>query len=920
MPATPLLTTKFFLPPIPSPLVLRPRLLSLLGPVAQRALTLISAPAGSGKTTLAAEWRQSETGQQAAFSWLALDADDRDPARFAAYLVGAIQRLGPSVGHSAAALLEAAPPTSLLAVMQALLHDLSTLNTPAVLALDDYHLMTAAPVHEALSYLLDHRPPHFGLMILTRHDPPFPLARLRVRQQLVEVRAEDLRFSASEADRFLKTQTEVALSASEITALGRRTEGWAAGLQLAALTLRSHPDPAAFVRAFSGSERLVSDYLVEEVLAQLPKETQQFLLRTSILGTFNASLCEAVSGIAGGATRLEELYRANLFLQPRDESGEWYCYHPLFAEFLRSRLVRTHPAAVIAQLYQHAAIWSAQAGSVEDAIHFAQSASDLDLAARLIEQHGLAFLLQARVRTVESWLSALPEPYVAERLRLLMVRAWLRLLSGTAPAAAGDLARLTASFDATPPEALDPGLHGEWLTLCARMQSAQGRAHESRDLAEAALSRLPDTASAIRTLAAVTLASAHATLLDYDRAAEIFERLVREARSREDFATEILSTSGQAQMSLLQGRLGAAYRIAIAGIERLEHSGRSTPFSATLYGELAQVHFDRHELDPARVYLRRSREASGAVGYRDPEMYERVALSRMCGMHGDREGAARECDHAVALARQFPPALVREEILAQQVRVALAAGLIRDAQTLLEAEGFSFVGAPQRPELVAGAPVTHAVGLLYNSVLRVWAARARSATAPVDVTDILQWAERVLAGELICRHVPVALETLLLMAQLYEACGAPADALARVEQALALAQPEGFISVFLEAGPPTLAVLTRVAERRSCPEPLRAHARTILAAVQGEPAAVRPVSPGVHGPVHPALVEPLTERERDVLKRIAAGDTNQEIANRLVISVSAVKKHTVNLYSKLGVHTRTQAVACARDLGLLTTT
>jgi LuxR family maltose regulon positive regulatory protein len=557
---------------------------------------------------------------------------------------------------------------------------------------------------------------------------------------------------------------------------------------------------------------------------------------------------------------------------------------------------------------------------VEDAIHFAQSASDLELAARLIEQHGLAFLLQARVRTVESWLSALPEPGVADRPGLLMVRAWLRLFSGTAPEAEEDLARLAVYFNATPPASLDPGLHGEWLTLCARMQSAQGRARESRDLAEEALRRLPDAASAIRTLAAVTLATAHATLLDYDRAAEIFERIVREARSRDDFATEILSTSGQAQMMLLQGRLGAAYRIAAAGIERLEHSGRSTPFSATLYGELAQVHFDRHELDLARVYLRRSREASGASGYRDSEMYEHVALSRMCGMHGDREGAARECDRAAALMRQFPPVMVREEILAQQVRVALAAGLIRDAQRLLEAEGFTLMGAPERPELVAGAPVTHAVGLLYNSVLRVWLATARASTEPIDLTEILQWAERVLAGELICRHVPVALETLLLMAQLHAAAGAPADGLARVEQALALAQPEGFISVFLEAGRPIAALLTRVADRRLCPEPLQAHARTILAAASSGPAAISAVSPGAARPDRPVLIEALTERERAVLERIAAGDTNQDIANRLVISVSAVKKHTVNLYGKLGVHTRTQAVACARDLGLLAAT
>ncbi|MCI0519253.1 MAG: LuxR C-terminal-related transcriptional regulator, partial [Chloroflexi bacterium] len=401
-------------------------------------------------------------------------------------------------------------------------------------------------------------------------------------------------------------------------------------------------------------------------------------------------------------------------------------------------------------------------------------------------------------------------------------------------------------------------------------------------------------------------------MLDYERAAQIFEWIVREAVAAGDPISEILGISGRAQMLLLQGRLRLAFEVASDGVRRLEAGGAATPFSATLYGELGQIYYYWRQLEQARAYIQRSVQTSGRSGYSDPEIFYHLALSRMHQMEGDWQAAALAMQEASELARCIPPAMVREEVIAQQVRVHLAFGRLAEAQALLEAEGFGFAGGLRTPQLAEGAGVVHTQGLLYNSALRILLEQSR-ARGGGGLGDAIQLAGRVLAGELQCRHLPVALETLLLRSQLYAALGDERASLADAARALELAEPEGFLNVFLEEGAPVAAALAALLERGLLRKPLAGFAKQALAAF---PAALR-CSPPAAGRAAQELVEPLTGRELEVLRRIAAGDSNQAIAERLVITLSAVKKHTHNIYAKLGVSSRTQAVVRARQLNLL---
>ena len=403
---TPLLSTKLFLPAPRASLVPRPRLTARLTEGLTRPLTLVSAPAGSGKTTLLSEWRGSECSHAYALAWLSLDPDDNDPVRFLTYLIAALATVRPGCGEAPGALLHTAQPPAPKAILAYLIDELSRLDTPLALVLDDYHVITAEPIHEAVAFLLEHLPPLLRLVMLTRADPPLPLARLRARDQLVEIRAADLRFTTVEAAAFLKQFVGLSLLPADVEALAGRTEGWIAGLQLAALALRGRGDVASFVKAFTGSHAYVAEYLIEEVLQRQPEPVQTFLLETSILGRLSAGLCQAVTGRPDRPALLADLNRINLFVIPLDEDGQWYRYHHLFADLLQARLRQTLPEEALATLHRRAAVWFEQNGLVADAVTHALAAKDYDGAARLIEQNMSALMSSGQLATLLQWIEA----------------------------------------------------------------------------------------------------------------------------------------------------------------------------------------------------------------------------------------------------------------------------------------------------------------------------------------------------------------------------------------------------------------------------------------------------------------------------------------------------------------------------------
>jgi LuxR family maltose regulon positive regulatory protein len=928
--AVSLLSTKFHIPHTRANGVSRPRLTEKLFTAVKHSgsFVLLSSPAGFGKTTLLSEFL---TQFQHPAAWVSLDEADNDPINFWTYLIIACQTIQREIGESALELLQTPQSLPDGVIPTLLINDLVKLKNDFVLVLDDYHEIHNPSIHADVSFLLDHLPDKLHFVISTRVDPPWPLARFRARDQLIEIRSADLRFTTEEAAAFLNQVMGLSLSSENVSALEARTEGWIASLQLAAISMKDRGDIDGFIKTFTGSHVYIAEYLIEEVLNYQTDEVKTFLLQTSILERLNDGLCTAVSGLPDRPVVLKDLYQANLFVVPLDEEGQWFRYHHLFADLLQARLRHSIPPDAIAVLHQRAAVWYERSDMAPEAIDHALAAKDYSYAVRLIGKVALPMVLQGYVRTVDGWLRSIPQEYPEHSPQLMMAFAWLYLLRGDFAGAAPYLERLTAIFSTPEMGDQDPSLLGEWLSLQSKLLCVQGKPAESCTLANRALQLLPAADTHMRNMVYINLATAYEQLLDYDRAAETFQMIARDARETGNFAFEILGISGQAQMLLQQGQLHLGFEVASQGVHRVEERGRSTPFSATLYGELGQIHYQWHQLDQARSYLQRSIQASGLSGYSDPEIYNHVMLSRMCQMEGNWDASAQEMGKASDLARVIPPAMIRENVISQQVRVDLAFDRLAAAQMILKAEGFTFNSIFSYPDLAPGANVTHPVGLLYNSALRVLLFLARTKNDLVNLERGIELATLVLAGELQCRQIPVALETLLLRSQMLTALGNERDSLADVDKALELAEPEGFISIFAEEGMPISESLTDLIKRNLLGTIRPVYVQEILSAfpgmqpvhaVYGEPPAPNSLAGMDVVKVDDSLapIEPLTPRELEVLQLIAAGDSNQTIADKLFITLSAVKKHTGNIFKKLNVNSRTQAVVRARLLGLISLT
>ncbi|HEY6074998.1 MAG TPA: LuxR C-terminal-related transcriptional regulator [Anaerolineales bacterium] len=913
----PPVSTKFHIPSLRAENVARPRLQQVLLQAADRPglFVLVSGPAGFGKTTLLSGLAAA---RQADLAWDSLDESDNDPVRFWSALISACQAVRPGVGNAALALLQSPGFQPDAAIPTLLINDFAVLSDPFVIMLDDYHVIHTASIHAAMGFMIEHLPDPLRLVCSTRVDPPWPLARLRAQNRLVEIRAADLRFTFQEAAEFLNSRMGLDLTGEQMTALEARTEGWIAGLQLAALSLKNRPDARGFIEAFTGSHVFIADYLVEEVLSHQPDELQTFLMQTSILERLGAGLCEAVTGIPGAQATLASLQRRNLFVVPLDEEGIWYRFHPLFADLLRARLRRQFPPQACHALHQRAADWYEAAGMESEAIPHSLAASDPGHTVRLVEKIAMPMIMKAHFKTVEGWLKALPPESLRASPRARMAFAWLYLMQRDFSRAQPHLDHLQEYFSTT--RAADAGnsLYGQWLALQAMRMGAQGKAVESCALAEQALKVLPGDEIGIRSLTRMSLANTYQQLFDFERAAGAFQEIVRQGQASADLSSEMLGLSCLGLMLLQQGKLHAAYEAAAQAIRRLEQTGAYSPFSATLYGELATISYHWHRLEEGRSYFSRSVEVSLPGGFMDAEIYHHVFLSRLCQMEGDLPGAAREINLALDQMQTAAPSFKREEVIAQHVNVCLALGRTAEAQSALEPCGFDFAAGFHHPELSPGVGIPPMLGLLQVSALRILLARDARAHRKDDLKNGLELADLLIENGLRCGNLPVVLQALLLRSRIHTALGSHPASRADLLKSLELAAPEDDLSPFLEEGAPLISLLEAL-ERGSLPVGFPTpFLHSLLEALRGR--GLVPAAASTHKLSHveeEGLIEPLTPREREVLQLLAAGDPNLVIAEKLVITVSAVKKHTGNIFRKLNVNSRTQAAARARMLGLL---
>jgi LuxR family maltose regulon positive regulatory protein len=885
-----LLPAKLHPPRLRARLVSRPRLTRRLTVALRQGtpLVVVSAPAGFGKTTFISEWHATRAGRQFPLAWLALDKRDNDPARFWAYLVRALEGLFPRLAQQAPPDLEAGDLAGQFEELAAMLGEQPALARPALLVLDDYHLITNAALHAALAQWLERLPPSLRLALLCRAEPPLPLARWRASGQVAAFDVADLRFSQPEAGRFLNGTMGLRCAPARVAALTAQTEGWAAGLQLLALAAQSRPEMAA--PGALQPPGLVFDYLAQEVFAQQPPAVQSFLLHTAVLERLTPALCEALyfpepvlaggplpSG--GGRAGLERLVRAQLFVTELDEEGAWFRYHPLMAEFLRARLAEA-PRAQAQALHQRASDWLAAAGDQPAAVEHALAAEDFQRAAALLPDAIDELLRSGHNQTVLDWFQRVPEPLKYSSTRLIGLWAWALMLTGRLEEAETYIA-----------EAETAGTHlGHMALLRCEVARQRGQLSQMTILARQALAQLPEQSASLRTLAAVDLGYAcyqtgqwHAALAALDEA----ERWASLAEHPAIYSRLVVLL---APLRVAQGRPDEAERLLADGMAQLQGRARLRLFQRFVHRLLAQIALERNDLaaagEQAEACRRLTAPADAAL------LREALLLSAQVKL------AAGEMSAAQALLAQASAALpaslergARGRLAAREARLWLRLGDLPAAERAFrpglrpEADQPPFQ-VPQETFMLA----------------RLYLARGQCPSALTVLRPALA------AAEADGRRAHVA-EAQALCALAWQAGGEPAAAVEALGAALAAAEPAGRVRLFLDEGPPMRMLLQALAARGPA-QPGAQQAAQLL-----ELWALKPI----RLPVAPSLALPvaLTPSELAVLRCMAAGQSHAQIAGELTVSLNTVRSHAKHLYGKLDVHSRTQAIARARELGLL---
>ena len=865
---TPVLVTKLFAPLHVQQAVSRRSLVEQLNQGLARKLTLVCAPAGFGKSSLLGEWA-ADCGRPCV--WVSLGPGEQDLQQFLAYLVAAVQTVDDSIGVSAWALLQTTPPPSANSVLSALINEVAEDLEGLLLVLDDYHLVACEPVDDALAHLIEHLPPQMHVAVATRTEPALPLARLRARGQLTELRQEDLRFGADEAAVFLDQTMALKLSAAHVAVLAARTEGWVAGLQMAAISLRDNKDPEQFIRSFTGSHRFLQDFLLEEVLHRQSPAVQSFLLCTSVLDRMCPELCDAVMQDREGHSMLAYLEQANLFVVPLDTERRWFRYHHLFAELLRERLAQREPAA---PLLIRASEWYETQGQPVEAFQLALSASDIDRAIRLIDGDGMPLYFRGAMAPVVQSLQGLPHSVLDSHPRLWVMLAWSLMIAGYPNQMAVKLQSAVRALQHGADDEATRDLWGQVAALKAWVAVAKHDVPSIHAEAQQAFEKLHPNNQSVRTAAQCAQGVAYQFEGNRRAAKQAYEHVLCAGQTTGNFMFVVVATLGLASIQLAENQLHAAAKTYRDILQALTDPTHSVACEAHL--GLARIFYEWNDLDAAESHARRSRKLaepmeSGAVLSADA-MTARVLQVR----NRFTEASTLLASAAIAAhTRRFTSRL--EEIAALQVQDLLRRG-----------EHAAALELAQRHQLpVATAKALSAQGHAEKAMPLLVSYRARMEAAG---------------------RADEALKARVAQAVVLHARGSLDEALVVLSEALLLGESGGFVRTFVDEGPAMATLLTALSDRGTLPD-----YTAQLLAVWGSTQA--PGADLAH--LQRIGVEPLSERELDILRLIQQGQSNQGIGESLFLSLHTVKWHNQNIFDKLQVKRRTEAVARALVLKLL---
>jgi LuxR family maltose regulon positive regulatory protein len=881
-------------------------------------LILVSAPAGFGKTTLLCKWISVNKVQA---TWIALDSGDNEYRQFINYVVAALGKVDENIGKTTLPLLHSSQQIQNESLLTSLINEITESTRDFVLVLDDYHQIENKQIHESLEFLLEHLPPQMHMVIATREDPNLPLARLRARGQLTELRANDLRFSPSEAAEFLNSVMGLNLSSKDVQAIEERTEGWIAGLQLAAISMQGHSNDPGFIQSFTGSHHFILDYLLEEVLNQQSEHMQSFLLGTSILDRLCGPLCDAVLADSSGSGQktLEYIQNANLFLVPLDSERRWYRYHHLFAELLRQRLQQTTTGSSeddnmnIVELHLRASTWFGQNGFHNEAFHHAVSAGDYDRAAGLAERSWPAMDATFQSSTWLSWVKKLPDEMVRKRPVLSVGYAWALLDIGEMEGADQRLKDAERWIDIIVDTGQRPGEvviedEEQFQSIPATIANAHAYYAQSHGDIPAtvkytrqALDLLPEEDSR-RGPATGLLGCAYWSTGDLEAAYETFTDCMAVLQKSGNILPALSTTIGLAAIRIEQGRLNDAvleYERALQLIS--EHGGSVQPVTPDMYLGLSAICCEQGELELAVQNLQKSRELSEQAALPDWRHRWHLTNARILECQGDLDGALKELDKAERLFFKTPLPVLRP-IAARKAQLWVKQAKLKNAVNWIRERG-----------LTVNDDLNYLHEFEHITLTRILIAGYSTNSEDFPLEDAMEFLNRLLEAAENGGRRGSLIEILILKSLALEARSNTSDALEPLKQALTLAAPEKYIQIFADEDTPMLQLLSKAVAVERMPD----FANTLMAAMQLRGKKKKDVSSQSPVPSDQPLAEPLSEREREVLHLISQGFSNNEISQKLYLALSTVKGHNQKIFDKLNVRRRTEAVARARQLWLL---